>query len=56
MQLTIGTNNISFLYQASLPFHHVCAKSEILSDHFVQGMRAWTHGGIFSKSQITQLK
>lgn len=36
MHLTIGTMNITFLYQAGLPSDHLCAKLDTLSNHYVQ--------------------
>lgn len=36
MHLSIGTMNMTFLYQDGLPSDHLCAKLDTLSDHYVQ--------------------
>lgn len=55
MDLSIGTMNITFLYQAGLPSYHLGAKLDILFDHYMQMNGSLDTWRIF-KSQIIQLK
>ena len=55
MDLSIGTMNITFLYQAGLPSYHSGTKLDMLFDHYVQMNGSLDTWRIF-KSQILQLK
>lgn len=59
MHLTIGTINITFVYQSSLPSDNLCAKSDTLIAHYIQmngGLDTWRDFWKSNSSNESSLK